>query len=77
MMTAPRLTQGDKLQAELDFAEFFRRHPNSKNPSDLNTEVKFGYAACIGFQRHRTMEACRKQGVGFAKNVKVATAAAE
>lgn len=55
----------DMDQVKKDYQDFFRKHPNQKNPSDINTEEKFNFAIKIGWKRLRAMQNARKARYNF------------
>jgi hypothetical protein len=48
------------------YTTFFERF-NQPNPTDLNTEEKFGFAQEIGFEGYRTMQRARKESYNFTR----------
>lgn len=54
-------------QVQKDYEEFWRKNPEQKNPSDINTVEKFNFAMKIGWRRLRAMQQARKQGKEFTK----------
>ena len=52
--------------AEKLYDDFFRRYPDLKNPTDLNTREKFEFAVKVGWENYCLMQRARKQGKEFA-----------
>lgn len=57
----------DVEQAKKDYEAFWEKHPEQKNPSDVNTQQKFNFSMSIGWARLRNMQAARKAGYDFTK----------
>jgi len=60
----------NKSQAQKDYERFWNKHPDQKNPSDINTIEKFNFAVSIGWTRLREMQRARKQGAPYTKRDK-------
>ena len=48
-----------------DYKEFWRRYPDQKNPTDINTREKHDYSNEIGWERFNNMQKARKLGRSF------------
>ena len=57
-----------KAQSQKDYEEFFRRNPEQKNPTDLNTPEKWAFATYIGYERYTAMQSARKAARSYTKN---------
>lgn len=49
------------------YKEFWRRHPDLKNPSDINCQEKADFLIEQGFPRINLMQRARKQAYDFTK----------
>ncbi len=54
------LTNRQQTQAQEDYGWFFMLYPDSKNPTDMNTQEKWDFVQAIGFERYSYMLAARK-----------------
>lgn len=50
------------MNTEELFKEWFRLHPDQKNPTDLNTQEKWDWMMNKGFPAFRVMQQARKRG---------------
>ncbi len=48
-------------QAKSHFQEWFELHPNTKNPTDCNTQDKYAYFVEKGWHQLELMQKARKQ----------------
>lgn len=59
------LTPSEEAEARALFNEFWRRYPNQRNPTDINTPEKATFLKSKGFDRIRLMQRARKQAYDF------------
>jgi len=57
------LTIDEQCEAKRLYGEWFNLFPGVKNPSDINSEVKFNYFGRIGWESLRLMQKARKCNV--------------
>ena len=65
--TKRSLNTEEQVAAKALYDEFWRMHPNQKNPSDINTEEKAYFLMLKGFEKIRLMQKARKQAYSFTK----------
>ena len=54
-------------EARALFQEFWNRHPDIKNPTDINTVEKANFLTQKGFEKIRLMQRARKQAYDFTR----------
>lgn len=59
----PPMTQEDIALAKILFKEWFSRHPNIHNPTDINKREKFNFMAEIGWKKFMLMQRARKTNI--------------
>ena len=57
------MTIEEQIEAKRLFGEWFGKYPDVKNPSDINTELKFYEFVDMGWEKLRLMQKARKCNV--------------
>jgi|SaaInlV_100m_DNA_3_1039692.scaffolds.fasta_scaffold36761_1 adenine-specific DNA glycosylase len=57
------LTATQAQSAKNLYEKWFKRHPDIKNPTDINREEKFNFAIELGWNSFRLMQQARKSNV--------------
>lgn len=67
-MTNPQtLSCEEESEAKALYEEFWQRHPDIKNPSDINRIEKYNFLQEKGFEKIRLMQTARKQKYEFTR----------
>ena len=65
-----KLTREEEKEAKALYEEFWKEHPEQKNPTDINTREKACFLALKGFENIALMQRARKKKLPFTKQPK-------